>query len=81
MFKSFRWRIALWFVGLSSLVYMLLSVVGGFCFYSILSRSMDDELKMVASQIGHAIDLSGERPTFRDWLRVVETEPASFCQM
>ncbi len=76
MFKSFRWRIALWFVGLSSLVYMLLSVVGGFCFYSILSRSMDDELKMVASQIGHAIDLSGERPTFRDWLRVVVTEPA-----
>ncbi|MDZ4833340.1 MAG: HAMP domain-containing sensor histidine kinase [Candidatus Melainabacteria bacterium] len=30
----------------------------------------------MASQIGHAIDVSGENPTFRDWLRVVETEPA-----
>jgi two-component system phosphate regulon sensor histidine kinase PhoR len=37
---------------------------------------MDEELKVVASQIGHAIDVTGDKPTFRDWLRVVETEPA-----
>ncbi len=76
MFRSFRWQIALWFVGLSSVVYLALTIVGAFCFYSSLSRSMDEELRVVASQIGHAIDVSGNQPTFRDWLRVVETEPA-----
>lgn len=76
MFKSFRWQIALWFVGLSSIVYFAFSLIGGLYFYNSLSHSMDEELKNVASQIGHAIDLTGTKPIFRDWLRVVKTEPA-----
>lgn len=76
MFKSYRWYITLWFVGLSSAIYVLLSLVGAYFFYNSLTRSMDEELKVVASQIGHAIDLAADKPTFRDWLRVVETEPA-----
>ncbi len=76
MFKNFRWQIALWFVGLSSANYVALCLVGAMYFYTSLSRSMDEELKVVASQIGHAIDLTGNKPVFRDWLRVVETEPA-----
>ncbi len=76
MFKSYRWYITLWSVGLSSAIYVLLALVGGYYFYSSLSHSMDEELKVVASQIGHAIDLEESKPTFRDWLRVVETEPA-----
>ncbi len=76
MFKSFRWQIALWFVGLSSIVYFAFSLIGGLYFYNSLSHSMDEELKTVASQIGHAIDLTGTKPIFRDWLRVVKTEPA-----
>jgi hypothetical protein len=52
------------------------SIAGGAYFYNSLSNSMDHELKVVGSQIGHAIDISGSKPTFRDWLRVVETEPA-----
>lgn len=76
MFKGFRWQVAAWFLGLSSILYLACSVIGGIYFYSSQSHSMDEELKVVASQIGHAIDLSGKKPTFRDWLRVVETEPA-----
>lgn len=76
MFKSYRWYITLWFIGLSSAIYVLLSLVGAYFFYGSLSHSMDEELKVVASQIGHAIDLESGKPTFRDWLRVVETEPA-----
>ncbi len=76
MFKSYRWYITLWSIGLSSAIYVLLSLVGGYYFYSSLTHSMDEELKVVASQIGHAIDLDEGKPTFRDWLRVVETEPA-----
>lgn len=76
MFRSFRWKIALWFVGLSSLNYLLFALFGAWFFYSSLTRSIDEELRVVASQIGHAIDLEGARPTFRDWLRVVKTQPA-----
>ncbi|MDP3510608.1 MAG: HAMP domain-containing sensor histidine kinase [Candidatus Melainabacteria bacterium] len=76
MFKNFRRQIAIWFVALSSVVYLALSLAGGAYFYNSLSNAMDHELKVVGSQIGHAIDLSGTKPTFRDWLRVVETEPA-----
>lgn len=76
MFRNFRWQIAIWFFALSSVVYITLSLAGGAYFYNSLSNSMDHELKVVGSQIGHAIDLSGSKPTFRDWLRVVETEPA-----
>lgn len=76
MFRNFRWQIAIWFFALSSFVYIAFSIAGGAYFFNSLSKSMDHELKVVASQIGHAIDLSGSKPTFRDWLRVVETEPA-----
>lgn len=76
MFKSFRWQIGLWFLGLTTMVYIILSLLGAGFFYTKLSYSMDEELKVVASQIGHAIHISGGKPTFRDWLRVVETEPA-----
>ncbi len=76
MFKSFRWQIALWFVGLSSIVCLAFCFMGCLFFYQFLCNSMDEELKTVASQIGHAIDLSDKKPTFRDWLRVVKTEPS-----
>lgn len=76
MFKSFRWKIALLFISLSSLIYLLLSIVGAAFFYNSVSHAIDEDLRIFASQIGHAIDVEAEKPTFRDWLRVVETEPA-----
>jgi len=76
MFRNFRWQIATWFFALSSFVYIAFSIAGGAYFFNSISNSMDHELQVVASQIGHAIDLSASKPTFRDWLRVVETEPA-----
>lgn len=76
MFKSFRWKIALLFISLSSLIYLLLSIVGAIFFYNSFSHALDEELRTFASQIGHAIDLERNKPTFRNWLREVETEPA-----
>lgn len=76
MFKSFQRQIVLWFLSLSLLVYLTCSCVGALFIYTNKTHSMDEELRIVASQIGHAIDVSGKNPTFRDWLRVVETEPA-----
>ncbi|MBA3857482.1 MAG: hypothetical protein C0507_11295 [Cyanobacteria bacterium PR.3.49] len=76
MFKSFRWKIALLFISLSSLIYLLLSIVGAVFFYNSVSHAIDEDLRIFASQIGHAIDVEADKPTFRDWLRVVKTEPA-----
>lgn len=73
MFKSFRWRIAIWFVGLSSLVYLIMSLMWGFLFYKNLSHALDEELAMVASYMQNAIDFDGERLAFRDWFKVVNT--------
>ena len=73
--KRFHKRIALWFVSLSSVVYLSLSLIGVVVFYLSLSTAMDDELKVMMSEFGHAIDLDGTTPKFRDWIRSVQTEP------
>ncbi len=71
-----RTRIALWFIGLSSLAYITPTILGVFFFYGTLTAALDQELRTLASSIGHAIDLSSGQPRFRDWARVVHTEPA-----
>lgn len=76
MFKSFRVQLTAWFLGLSFIVYLACAAIGAFHFYSNLSHSLDEQMRVVMSQIGHAIDLNGGAPVFRDWLRVVETHPA-----
>jgi K+-sensing histidine kinase KdpD len=71
-----RARIALWFVGLSTLAYVIPTVLGIFFFYGTLTSALDQELRTLASSIGHAIDLTSGQPRFRDWARIVQTEPA-----
>ncbi|MBS1952962.1 MAG: HAMP domain-containing histidine kinase [Cyanobacteria bacterium SZAS-4] len=71
-----RTRIAFWFIGLSSLAYITPTILGVFFFYGTLTAALDQELRTLASSIGHAIDLSSGQPRFRDWARVVHTEPA-----
>jgi signal transduction histidine kinase len=73
---SVRQRIAFWFVGLSTLVYITPTLLGVFFFYYTLTSALDHELKTLASSLGHAIDLQGGMPHFRDWARVVQTDPA-----
>lgn len=76
LFTSFRWKLAVLFITLSSLIYLLLSIVGAIFFSNSFSHSIDEELRTFASQIGHAIAVENDKPTFRNWLREVETEPA-----
>lgn len=71
-----RIRIAFWFIGLSSLSYIIPTILGVFFFYGTLTAALDQELRTLASSMGHAIDLSGSQPRFRDWARIVQTEPA-----
>ncbi|MBX9689010.1 MAG: HAMP domain-containing histidine kinase [Candidatus Obscuribacterales bacterium] len=71
-----RWRIALTFVALSSVLYVVLALLAYSAFDWILNYSIDEQLQVLASDFGHAIELNGNLPHFRDWIRVVQTEPA-----
>lgn len=76
MFKNVRWRIAAMFVLLGSIIYFVLAFFGIAAFYWNAGRSLDQQLRMHASELGHAIDFDGRDPHFRNWLRVVQTEPS-----
>ena len=75
MFEDLRLRITIMFTVLSVALYVVLAVVGLLVFESGLSASLDSELRLIASEIGHAIDIQDGVPTFRDWIRTVQTEP------
>jgi signal transduction histidine kinase len=64
------------FVALAGVLYIILAVLGIFAFDWSLNYSIDQQLRVLASDFGHAIELDGDTPHFRDWLRVVQTEPA-----
>lgn len=71
-----RWRIAVMVVALCSVLYTILAVFGILSFDFNLNSSIDRQLRILGSELGHAIELdSSDKPHFRDWLRVVQTEP------
>ena len=77
LFADVRWRIAVMFVALSGVLYLTLAGLAICFFYWSLSSSLDNHLRVQASELGHAIEIDqGGTPHFRDWLRVVQTEPA-----
>ncbi len=61
---------------LSSVLYLVIAFLAVFAFDWILDYSIDQQLRVLASDFGHAIELDGDKPHFRDWLRVVKTKPA-----
>jgi len=64
------------FVALAGVLYIVLAILGIFAFNWSLNYSVDQQLRVLASDFGHAIELNDQTPHFRDWLRVVQTEPA-----
>lgn len=72
---NFRLSLTLWFVLLSSIVYIGLSMLGFAAFKASITDSIDEELRILASEIGHAVDLAQEKPRFRDWARTLKTDP------
>src|SRR4029077_8504258 len=70
-----RWRIFGLFLVLSSLVYLMLTLVSIFLFHAMMMRAVDNNLRMFTSTVGRAISVQNGKLQFKDWLRVVETEP------
>jgi signal transduction histidine kinase len=84
MIKSFRLKLTTYFVVLSLIVYVLIAVCAVLFFRGVLTKVLDDRLYMLASEVGHAIDIvqneadsrnSAVVPRLRDWKRRVTTDP------
>jgi signal transduction histidine kinase len=76
MIKSLRWRLTFTSVALSSLVCLVLALIGLAYLYNELTSSIDEQLRVMTSQIGFAVDLKDNVPYFRNWKRVAQTTPA-----
>ncbi|HEY9678035.1 MAG TPA: HAMP domain-containing sensor histidine kinase [Drouetiella sp.] len=74
--QRLRWQILTSFVLLSSIVYLSSAILGLIFFSTSLTSVLDEELAVFASEVGHAIEIQNDRPHFRDWARIVETQPA-----
>jgi signal transduction histidine kinase len=79
MIKTFRLKLTIYFVAISVIVYVLISACAVAFFKGVQTKSLDDRLYMLASEVGHAIDLSdgrdGQKPRLKDWHRHVTTNP------
>jgi signal transduction histidine kinase len=75
MFSNVRWRIALWFIGLSTAAYVIPSALAMIMFYVSLTGAIDRDLDVFMASFGHAIDVADGKPVLRDWARIVETDP------
>jgi len=80
MIRTFRLKLTLYFLALSLIVYVLTATCAVMFFSGVLTKSLDDRLYMLASEVGHAIDLvgqeNGQKPKLREWHRRVTTDPA-----
>jgi signal transduction histidine kinase len=74
LLRRFRWRIALSFMGLSSLVYLTLTALGIIYFADRMTDNLDNQLKVMSSEVGHAIVAEDGKPKFKDWERRVQTD-------
>ncbi|MBS1993836.1 MAG: HAMP domain-containing histidine kinase [Cyanobacteria bacterium SZAS LIN-2] len=60
MIKIFRLKLTIYFVVLSLIVYVVGAVSTIVFFKGVLTKALDDRLMMLASEVGHAIDIHGD---------------------
>jgi OmpR-family two-component system manganese-sensing sensor histidine kinase len=76
MFKNLRWRIALWFVGLSAVVYVTLTVLSLILFDAAMKNALDAELEVISSSLNRAVEVQDSKPVFKQWAKLVQGNPA-----
>jgi signal transduction histidine kinase len=52
------------------------TLLGAYFFVASLNNALDSELTTLESSLGHAITVENGRPHFRDWTRIVQTDPS-----
>src|SRR5476651_2242844 len=67
MFKSLRWRLTGWFVLLSAIVYVFLSMAALGLFQVGLTEALNQELTDLSAEVLPEIDYSDSKLTFSGW--------------
>jgi signal transduction histidine kinase len=80
MFKSLRWRLTIWFVVLTSIVYTSSALIGMWLFRTELTRVIDDELRALADELRPAIVLRNGQPSLQEWSYTSHKIPFKFSQ-
>jgi two-component system, OmpR family, manganese sensing sensor histidine kinase len=80
MFKSLRWRLTIWFVVLTSIVFTSSALVGLWLFRIELTRVIDDELHALADELRPAIFVNNGLPSLREWSYTSHKIPFKFSQ-
>jgi signal transduction histidine kinase len=80
MFKSLRWRLTIWFVLLTSIVYTSSALIGLWLFRIELTRVIDDELRALAEELRPAIVLRSGLPSLEEWSHTSHRIPFKFSQ-
>ena len=75
MFKSLRWRLTLWFIALSTVVYALAVILGYFLFKGSLLSLLDEEVNSLVAEIEPAIVLVDSKPNLNQWAKDAKNIP------
>ena len=75
MFKSLRWRLTMWFVALSTVVYALAVILGYFLFKGSLMSLLDEEVNSLVAEIEPAIVLVDSKPNLNQWAKDAKNIP------
>ncbi len=76
MLENLRWRLTVWFIGLSVLLYGALSIAAVIVFDSGLNSVVDQELGGLSREIRPAIEYVNGRPTLRSWAENAKRQDA-----
>lgn len=75
MFKNLRWRLTLWFVALSTVVYAAAVILGYFLFRGSLISLLDEEVDSLIDEIRPAIVLINSKPDLAQWSKAAKNIP------
>jgi K+-sensing histidine kinase KdpD len=67
MLESLRWRLTIWFVALSLLLYAAGAIFGIFVLSTALTTATDDELRRLLPEIRPSVEIIDDQPTLKTW--------------
>jgi signal transduction histidine kinase len=67
MFRSLRWRLTVWFLSLTTLVFVVFVVIARIMFSYDLTSVLDNELQAVAMEASPAIEIHKSKPQLPSW--------------
>lgn len=74
MHKLLRWRLTLWFLAFSGLVYFVLSLVGAGMSYEFMTKGLDESMEVLISHVAPALDIEETGVTFKSSFGKLSTE-------